>query len=150
MTDDEFVAAFEALSLPPAAFRHADHVRLGWIYLRRMDLPAAMRRYADRLRAFAAHVGKPGLYHETITFAFLLVINERMADGPADEGWAAFRDRNPDLFAGIRIALGRWYSDERLASARARAGFVMPDRPSWHPWLKAEDAPQDERAEISS
>jgi len=128
MTDDEFAAAFEALTLPPSAFRHADHVRLAWIYLRRLDLPTAMRCYADRLRAFAAHVGKPGLYHETITYAFLLVIGERIADGPAGEDWTGFRARNPDLFGGVKAALGRWYSDERLASARARAGFVMPDR----------------------
>lgn len=150
MNDDEFVAAFEALTLPPAAFRHADHVRLAWIYLGRMDLPSAMRRYAEGLRAFAAHLGKPGLYHETITFAFLLVINERKADGPSGEGWDGFRERNPDLFAGLRAALGRWYSDEQLASARSRAGFVMPDLPSWHPRLDAETAPQDELKETSS
>lgn len=128
MTDDEFVQAFEDLSLPPAAFRHADHVRLAWIYLTRMPLPEAMRRYADRLRAFASHLGKPGLYHETITFAFLMVINERIADAPAGEDWLGFRARNADLLGGVTAVLGRWYSDERLASARSRAGFVMPDR----------------------
>jgi N-formylglutamate deformylase len=128
MTDDEFAAAFEACVLPPAAFRHADHVRLAWIYLRRMALPAAMQRYAERLKAFAGHVGKPGLYHETITFAFLMVIGERIADGPEDEDWKAFRARNPDLFQGVKGALGRYYSDARLASPRSRAGFVMPDR----------------------
>ena len=36
MTDDEFAAALEALTLPPSGFRHADHVRLAWIYLKRM------------------------------------------------------------------------------------------------------------------
>lgn len=128
MTDDEFAAAFEACSLPPPAFRHADHVRLAWIYLKRMALPAAMQRYAERLKAFAGHVGKPGLYHETITYAFLMVINERMADGPADETWERFQVRNTDLFRGVKATLGRWYTEERLASARSRAGFVMPDR----------------------
>ncbi len=128
MTDEEFADAFETLTLPPSAFRHADHVRLAWIYLGRMPLPAAMQRYADRLRAFAAHVGKPGLYHETVTYDFLMVIGERIADGPEGEAWDGFRARNPDLFAGVKGALGRWYSEERLASDRARAGFVMPDR----------------------
>lgn len=130
MTDDEFACAFEDLSLPPSSFRHADHVHLAWIYLGRLALPEAMRRYADRLRAFAAHLGKPGLYHETITYAFLLVINERIADAPSGEDWPGFQARNPDLFAGVRAALGRWYSEERLASERSRAGFVMPDRPA--------------------
>lgn len=128
MTDEDFAAAFEDLRLPASAFRHADHVRLAWIYLRRMPLPEAMRRYADGLRAFADHLGKPGLYHETITYAFLMLIGERIADGPAAEDWDGFALRNPDLFAGVKAALGRWYSDERLASGRARNGFVMPDR----------------------
>ena len=128
MTDDDFVDAFEALALPPPAFRHADHVRLAWIYLTRMPLPAALQRYADRLRDFAGHAGKPGLYHETITYAFLLVINERIVDGPSGEDWAGFQARNPDMFGGVKGTLGRYYSEERLGSARARAGFVMPDR----------------------
>lgn len=110
MTDEEFTAAF------------------AWIYLRRMPLTAAMQRYDDRLRAFAAHLGKPGLYHATITYAFLLLINERMQDGPAGESWAEFQSRNADLFQGVQAALGRYYSAARLASDRSRAGFVMPDR----------------------
>lgn len=128
MTDDEFAAAFEGLTLPPAEFRHAGHVRLAWIYLRRMPLPEAMRRYADGLRGFASHLGKPGLYHETITYAFLMLIGERIADAPAAEEWTDFKAGNPDLFGGVRSALGPWYSEERLASERARSGFVMPDR----------------------
>jgi hypothetical protein len=128
MTDDEFAEAFEALTLPPRSFRHVDHVRLAWIYLRRMPLPAAMERYADRLRAFATSIGKTGLYHETITFAFLMLINERMGDGPPHETWLEFQAHNPDLLQGVRPALGRFYTDERLASERSRARFVMPDR----------------------
>jgi hypothetical protein len=128
MTDDEFAKAFEALSLPARAFRHADHVRLAWIYLERMPLSAAIERYADRLRAFAAHIGKPGLYHETITYAFLMVTNERIGDGPAHETWPEFQARNPDLLEGVRPALGRYYTEDRLASERSRVGFVMPDR----------------------
>lgn len=128
MTDDEFAAAFEGLTLPPTSFRHADHVRLAWIYLRDMPLPAAMARYAERLQAFAAHLGKGGLYHETITYAFLLLINQRMQDGPPGEAWADFRTRNGDLFQGVQVALGRFYTEASLASDRSRAGFVMPDR----------------------
>lgn len=128
MTDEEFAASFEARTLAPAGFKHVDHVRLAWIYLKGMPLPAAMARFAEGLRAFAAHIGKPGLYHETITYGFLLVINERIGDGPLGEDWAAFQARNPDVMAGVKTALGRYYTAERLAEDRARAGFVMPDR----------------------
>ena len=128
MTDDAFAASFEALTLPPSTFRHAGHVRLAWIYLKRMSLPDAMTRYSASLRVFAGHVGKPDLFHETITFAFLMVINERIAEGPAGESWEAFQARNPDVMAGVKGALGRYYTDGLLGCARARAGFVMPDR----------------------
>lgn len=128
MTDDAFVDAFENRTLAPSDFRHRDHVRLAWIYLKRMALPDAMTRYAEKLGAFAAHIGKPGLYHETITFAFLMVINERIGDGPDGETWDAFQARNPDVMEGVRTTLGRYYTAERLDDARSRAGFVMPDR----------------------
>lgn len=128
LTDHDFATSFEALTLPPSEFRHAGHVRLAWIYLTRMSLPDAMTRYSASLRAFAGHVGKPGLFHETITYAFLMVINERIADGPDGESWEGFQARNPDVMAGVKGALARYYTDERLGCDRARAGFVMPDR----------------------
>ena len=128
MTDDQFVEAFESQTLPADRFRHADHVRLAWIYLRRMTLPAAMARYSDRLKAFATHLGQGGLYHETITYAFLMIINDRIADSAPEESFAAFKARNPDLFEGVAPVLGRYYRPETLASDRSRAGFVMPDR----------------------
>ena len=86
------------------------------------------RRRVPELDPGRTHLGKPGLYHATITYAFLLLINERMQDGPASESWDAFRQRNADLFQGVQAALGRYYSEARLASDRSRAGFVMPDR----------------------
>jgi len=128
MTDDEFVAAFEDQTLRPSAFRHADHVRLARIYLRGQPLLEATNRFATALKAYAAQIGKPGLYHETITYAFMMIINERLAAAPEDEDWEAFRDRNPDLFQNVRQALGRFYSEACLDSPRSRAGFVMPDR----------------------
>src|SRR5262249_24114314 len=42
--------------------------------------------------------GKPGLYHETITWAFVLLVQERRAPR-GDEDWAAFAARNADLLA---------------------------------------------------
>ncbi len=42
MTDAEFVAAFESCALPAQAFRHRDHVRLAWLYLRRVPYDEAV------------------------------------------------------------------------------------------------------------
>ena len=80
----ELVRQFEDCTL--TEFPHADHVRVAWEYLRDEGVAVeALRRFATNLRRFAAHKGKPGLYHETITWAYVALIHERMlADPDAD------------------------------------------------------------------
>jgi hypothetical protein len=126
MTDDEFVRAFEGCALPNSAFHHRDHVRLAWIYLRRHPALTALACFTEGLQRFAAFNGHPGLYHETITWAYLFLIHERMADAPEEETFEAFAARNPDLFAWKPSILDRYYAPETLQSERARRVFVMP------------------------
>ncbi|MBW8878426.1 MAG: hypothetical protein JF614_25990 [Acidobacteria bacterium] len=129
MTDAEFLARFEDCSLPNAAFHHRDHVRLAWLYLRRHSPLEALTRFADGLRRFATANGHPGLYHETITWAFLLLIRERMERGGAAAGsWEEFAAANPDLLVWKPSVLDRYYQPETLGSELARRVFVMPDR----------------------
>jgi hypothetical protein len=118
------LAGFADGSLEP--FHHADHVRVAWLYLKRDPLLRAIERFAADLRRFAAAKGQPGLYHETVTFAFLFLIHERLSAAP--EPFEAFRVRNPDLFTWKPSALDRYYLAETLASERARSSFVLPDR----------------------
>jgi hypothetical protein len=59
LCDDEFVAAFEACTISPAAFHHADHVRLAWIYAGRCDAKKAEERLLAGIRRFAAKAGVP-------------------------------------------------------------------------------------------
>lgn len=126
MTDAEFVLSFEGCTLPNSAFHHRDHVRLAWIYLRRHPALTALARFTEGLQRFAAFNGHPGLYHETITWAYLFLIHERMADAPQEETFEAFAARNPDLFAWKPSILDRYYDPETLRSERARRVFVMP------------------------
>ena len=126
MNDREFVDAFESCTFPPDDFHHRDHVRLAWIYLRDHPLLEALTRFTASLRRFAAHAGSPGLYHETITYAFLFLIHERMQRGAADS-FDHFAAANADLFAWKPSILERYYSAETLGSELARRTFVMPD-----------------------
>lgn len=128
MTDEELLAAFERGVEPEGGFHHAQHVRVAWLYLRSLALPEALARFTSKLRAFAAAQGSPGLYHETITVAFMLVIAERAGDPEAPSTWDAFAARNPDLLAWKPSVLDRYYRNETLWSDRAKRGFVMPDR----------------------
>jgi hypothetical protein len=127
MNDREFVAAFEACAVAGDEFHHDDHVRLAWIYLRGHPLIEAIERFTTSLQRFAAHHGVPGLYHETITWAYLLLIHERMQREGAPDAWDAFRSANGDLFERRPSILERYYSPATLRSDIARRTFVMPD-----------------------
>jgi hypothetical protein len=123
LDDASFLTTFEDCSFPADAFDHTQHVRLAWLYLGRLPPLAAIERFSAALRRFAAHHGAAGKYHETITWAFLLLIAERMEGEPSFE---AFRAANLDLFARPSV-LTRYYRPETLASERARRRFVLPD-----------------------
>jgi hypothetical protein len=126
--DTRLLARLEACSLDDGEFGHAEHVHAAWVYLRRGDLTRAADRFAVSLRRFARARGATGLYHETITWAFLVVINERMALLPDKHRWREFAKANADLIEGGTAFLERFYRPETLHSERAKRTFVFPDR----------------------
>ena len=124
MSEDELLAAFQAGTLEE--FPHRAHVHVAWLYLRGDTPLRAIERFSVDLRRFAQAKGRPRLYHETLTFAFLFLIHERMAG--EDEDFGGFQERNPDLFLWNPSALDRYYRKETLASEIARRKFLLPDR----------------------
>jgi hypothetical protein len=136
MTCDDLIRQLEDCTLPAAAFDHHAHVQAGFGYLQRLGFAGALGAMGTALRRFAAHQGKHGLYHETVTAAFLALIHERMAADLADGGkeialagaraldWECFAARHPDLFTSDVLA--RYYTKEALCSAIARHCFVLP------------------------
>jgi len=126
MTDDEFMAKFEACTLANAEFHHRDHVRMAFLYLSKYPALEAVERFSAALRRFAAANGKPGLYNETVTWAFLFLIRERMARVNA-RSWQEFADSNPDLLNWEQNILKKYYRPETLKSAAAKAVFILPD-----------------------
>lgn len=129
MTDSELLAQFEDATLPNEAFHHLEHVRVAWALLERYPPLAALERFSGALRRFAAAHGAPGLYHETITWAFVFLIQERRAAAPAGEVWEEFAARNPDLLQWKPSILERYYSRETLDSELARRVFLLPEMP---------------------
>jgi hypothetical protein len=128
MNDRDFVTAFEACALSDEGFHHRDHVRLAWLYLKDMPPAQALTRFTEGLKRFAHAHGKPGLYHETITWAYLLLIRERMALFGEAGGFEEFAAANPDLLTWKPSVLGRYYREETLGSELARRVFLLPDR----------------------
>ena len=129
MDDRELVNAFERGIVGEGGFHHAQHVRVAWYYLRHRPLLNALGTFQMRLRSFAAAQNKPDLYHETITTAYVLLINQRVqAHSAREEDWETFAARNADLLSWKPCILQRYYRDETLWSDLARRTFVMPDR----------------------
>jgi hypothetical protein len=128
MSDDEFVASFENCTLANEAFHHADHVRMAYLYLCRYPAMEALQRFSTSLIRFAAAHGKPRLYHETITWAFLLLIRERMARTGYRQSWEEFAGGNADLLNWKENVLRKYYRAETLSSELARSTFLFPDK----------------------
>jgi hypothetical protein len=103
-------------------------VRVAFLYLQRYSALDALEQFANSLKRFAARQGKADRYHETITWAYLLLIRERMARAEGDETWTEFLANNADVFDRERDILKKYYREETLASGLAKSTFVMPDR----------------------
>ena len=121
------VEAFEAARPPPQGFGHREHLQVAWAYLQAAPFLPALERYRRHLRAFARASGAPGKYHETVTCAFMALLDERVRGAPPGEGFDAFLARNPDLAAGLSALHARGYTPELLGSEAARRAFVLPE-----------------------
>lgn len=133
LSDDDFISSFENGSLSNASFHHRDHVRMAFLYVCRYPALEAMLRFSSALARFAAAKGKPGLYNETVTWAFLLLIRERRARQGGKQTWEEFAASNADLMSWQDNILKKYYRQETLASDLAKSTFVFPDLMSTQP-----------------
>lgn len=129
MTDEEFIERFEDCTLPAKGFHHPEHIKVVWLYLQRYSVLETLTRFSESLKRFATANGKPNLYHETITWAYVFLINERMERNGRDENWPDFTSRNADLFDWKNNILKSYYREETLRSDLARKIFIFPDKP---------------------
>ena len=89
---------------------------------------AALETFVTALRRYATSLGKSDLYHETITYAYLFLIHERMHRLKSAHEWTTFQKYNADLFVYPSPLLEQLYRPETLSSDFARQIFVLPDR----------------------
>lgn len=125
LTESELRTRFEDLTLRAEDLSHVEHVRLAWTYLRELPLLDVLRVFPENLKRFAESIGAAQIYNETVTWAFLMLIDERM-DAARDASWAEFIEANQDLLS--KRILERYYTPETLASEHAKRRFVLPDR----------------------
>jgi len=128
LNDEEFLAAFEARTVEE--FHHRDHIKIAYLYLRRLPLDEAMTKVRTGLQALALKWGAPvdnleKGYHETMTQAWVRLVYLGLNGAGATESADAFCDSRPQLLQ--KTHLHSFYSRERLTTWEAKRGFVEPD-----------------------
>ena len=114
LSDDEFLEAFHSCRLRTSEFRHADHLRLAWLQLSREPFETALDRVRSGIQAFAKHHKLSGLYHETITTAWMHLL-------------ASHRENSFEEFLTVNESrlssslLHSFWTPEILASREARS-----------------------------
>lgn len=129
--DDALLAAFLDCTLPPELLGHPEHVRLAYLFLRRHpDFGDAAVAFRAALRRYVTAIGRADRYHETLTWAYLALIAERIAqEGQGERDSLQFVARWPELIDHRGGALAAAYDvAEITASPLARRVFVLPGR----------------------
>jgi len=121
------VEAFETATIPASEFIHVAHIAVAVAYLNESPPDEALARIRSKIRAFAAHHGVNGLYHETLTTFWMRLLDHV----------ARTYDVGLPLWQRINLIVARWgnrgpvdahYSRELIASPAARESWVPPDR----------------------
>jgi hypothetical protein len=128
LNEAEWMEAFESCTLPNDSFHHTEHVKMAFLYVQKFPPLEALGRFSSNLTRFAAANGKPNLYNETITWAFLLLIRERIARANSSQTWAEFSAANADLLRWDDNILKKYYHSETLTSELAKGVFLFPDK----------------------
>jgi len=131
-TLDAFVAAWQAGSLPKAAWTHAAHVAVCAWHAWPATPPAALvDQMRAGIRAFNEAVGTPNTatsgYHETLTRFWCERVQAHLTQSPAASRLAAVRSAVAHL--GDARGLHReFYDIDVVADPAARATWVAPRR----------------------
>jgi hypothetical protein len=134
MTEGELnalVVRFQAADVPRAEWTHQAHLLVGAWHVHHFGAAEALLRLRMGIRRLNEANGVPntatGGYHETITAAYVRLLEKALADG---HGASSFETRVTLLMASAlasKDVLFRYYTRELLMSPGARAGWVAPD-----------------------
>jgi hypothetical protein len=122
--DDGFLHALETGAIPNHAFRHRDHLRAAWLYVRQRGAADAERAMLETIQHFASLHGHASKFHHTLTVVWVKLVAAHVThhvDATFDELLnldGRLLDKELPL---------RFYSAGVLFSDSARARWVEPD-----------------------
>jgi hypothetical protein len=123
---EEVVRRFESCEYATEEFFHARHLTVAAWYFLQFDGPVARERMRAGLVKFISHHGRHG-FNETITEFWLRMVEDqiRATRGTGRKPVAIVNEIVSRL--GDKSVIYLHYSREKLESAEAKAGCVMPD-----------------------
>jgi hypothetical protein len=124
---DPLVLAFETATIDPARFHHREHLRVAWCYLSALPVEDALARYVHHLRRLTIALGAADKFHATMTWAYVVLLNDAMARAP-EASFDELLATNPALLDHRAGALYEHYDRAQLGSDDARRRFVLPRR----------------------
>lgn len=128
-SDDEFMSAFAACTIPHAEWTHRAHLRMAYCMLRRHSYEEALVCVREGIQKLNASHQTPELidrgYHETVTVAWLRILAASIRQRGALESAEAFFAEQAHLTQ--RTLLRLFYSRERMMTWEAKKNFVEPD-----------------------
>jgi hypothetical protein len=127
---ESLVARFDHCTLPHAEWTHRAHLTVAlWYASHHAPAEALDRVRSGILRLNVAH-GVPTTpvrgYHETMTRFYMRVVTHDLGRQESDGDWAERANRLVERLGARDLPL-RHYSEGRLKSPEARAGWVEPD-----------------------
>jgi hypothetical protein len=122
--DADFLADFEACRIPICGFRHREHLRAAWAFIKRHGFSEATVMMEACVRRFAAHHRHAQKYHHTMTAAWMHLVAAHALPHPVPT-FDTFIEEHSRLLDQSLIE--RFYSREALFSDRARVHWVEPD-----------------------
>jgi hypothetical protein len=124
----DLVRRFESCELDPTNFRHYQHLTVALWYVRQFPYETASEKMRTGIQTLAAAHGK-NAYHETITLFWLKMVSDFVAAREA----GALSDLANRLVEALddKDLIKKYYSEELIASAEAKSGWIEPDLKSF-------------------
>lgn len=121
--DSDYLQQFENCTLPKENFKHKGHLRITWLYLTHHTFNRAVVEIKEGIQRYAASLGASSIYHETLTLAWIHLVNQAMDhDSLCSEDFIA---KNPHLLdKNLHL---QYFSQALLDQDLARKQWVEPD-----------------------
>ena len=108
-------------------FNHRAHLRLAYIYLSNNDRATCVTLVRTTLTGLLVKndIEPANVYHETLTHAWIQLVENTMKNSPPTLSAECFIENNPQLFD--KNILSKHYSEAVLNSDAAKAAFIAPN-----------------------